>query len=109
MRREQKLILLPWLSLPAVLLSYLALWRFMTSEIAVHLTASGVPVTLSSHAGFLIFSVAILLLVLVICTWRLRKAGARDSSRLVLRYYFTVIALVLIDNGILIYNVYGTR
>jgi hypothetical protein len=110
-RRTQNLILLPWLSLPAIALGFLALWHSMPAQIAVHFTSAGDPVTALSRQGFLLFSLATLLLVLTICTWRLVKTEARNSSRLLLRYYFTVIALVLIDTGILIYNVYlnGSR
>jgi hypothetical protein len=104
--RAQKLILIPWLSLPAVLFSHLSLWGSMPPEIAVHFTASGRPVTLLSRAGFLLFSLAVLLVVLVTCTLKFRKAGDTDSSGGLLRYYFTVIVMLLIYFGVLIYNVY---
>jgi hypothetical protein len=105
-RRAQNLVLIPWLSLPTVLISQIALWDRMPPEIAVHFTTSGRPVTLMGRAGFLLFSIITLLIVLVICTWKLRRAADRSSPRGLLRYYFTVIVMVLIYFGILIHNVY---
>ena len=106
LRRAQKLILIPWLSLPAVLFSHLALWSNMPPAIAVHFTASGRPVTLLSRAGFLLFSITTLLVVLAVCTWRLRQGKDGASARGLLRYYFAVTVMVLIYFGVLIYNVY---
>jgi cellulose synthase/poly-beta-1,6-N-acetylglucosamine synthase-like glycosyltransferase len=104
-RRAQKLILIPWLSLPAVLFSHLALWGRMPPDIAVHFTSSGGPVTLLSQAGFLLFSVGTLLAVLLACTWRLRNPAGRDATGTLLRYYFAVAVMVFIYFGVLIYNV----
>jgi hypothetical protein len=106
-RRAKNLVLIPWLSLPAVLISQVALWERMPSEIAVQFTTSGQAVTLMSRAGFLLFSIITLLVVLVLCTWKLRKADDRSYSGVLLRYYFTVIVMVLIYFGVLIYNVYN--
>ena len=105
-RRAQSLILIPWLSLPLVLISQLALWDRMPREIAVHFTLSGRPVTLLSRVGFLLFSITTLLVVLAVCTWKLRKADERSSSGILLRYYFTVIFMVLIYFGVSVYNAY---
>lgn len=105
-RRAQKTILIPWLSLPAVLFSHLALWGSMPPRIAVHFTAAGRPVTLLSRAEFLLFSVATLFVVLAFCTWRLRGAGDGGRAGALLRYYFTVAVMVLIYIGVLAYNVY---
>src|SRR5215207_9590065 len=95
-RRSQNLTLFPWLSLPAVLISHLALWGRMPADVAVHLTPAGRPVTLVGPAGFLLLSVALLLAVLLAFTWRLRGAKDGGAARLLLRYYFTVAAMVLI-------------
>lgn len=104
--RAQKLVLIPWLSLPIVLISQAALWDRMPPAIAVHFTSSGRPVTLMSRAGFLLFSIITLLIVLVVCSWKLRKADDGSSSGMLLRYYFTVIVMVFIYAGVLICNVY---
>lgn len=104
-RRAQNLILTPWLSLPIVLISQVALWDRLPPEIAVHFTAAGRPVTSMSRAGFLLFSIITLLAVLAVCTWQLRQADERRSSGVLLRYYFTVMVMVLIYVGVLIYNV----
>ena len=103
-RRAQKSVLIPWLSLPAVLVSHLALWGSMPPRIAVHFTAAGRPVTLLSRAEFLLFSVAALFVVLTICTWRLREAGDSGRAGALLRHYFTVVVMVLIHFGVLAYN-----
>jgi hypothetical protein len=101
---SRKLMFAPWLSLPVVLFSYLAAWWRLPAAIAIHFTFSGRPVTFISRTGFLLFTVLTLLLVLLVCTWRLSKQTSVNPARWLLRYYFTVIVMVLIYFGILIYN-----
>ena len=94
----------PWLSLPVVLVSYLALWERLPAAIAIHFTFSGRPVTFISRPGFLLFTVITLLIVLLVCTWRLSRQASDNPARGLVRYYFTIIAMVLIYFGILLYN-----
>ncbi|HEX8283465.1 MAG TPA: hypothetical protein VF588_08925 [Pyrinomonadaceae bacterium] len=106
-RRARKLSLLPWLSLPAVLLGQLALWGRTPPDVAVHFTPAGRPVTLMSRAGFLLLSVAVLLALLIAGTRKLRASDGGNTPRTLLRYYFAVAVVVLIYFGLLIYNVTG--
>lgn len=108
-RRARKSVLIPWLSLPGVLFSHLALWDSLPPRIAVHFTAAGRPVTLLGRAELLLFSVATLFVVLAFCTWRLREAGDGGRVGALLRYYFTVVVMVLIHFGVLAYNVHLNR
>lgn len=87
-----------------LLISYLALWRRIPDEIAVHFTASGRPVTSMSRSAYLLLSMAALLVVLLAGTWRLWNSDERNVARTLLRYYFAVSVMVLISVGILVYN-----
>lgn len=100
--RSRNLILIPWLSLPIVLASYLLFWRRMPSEIAVHFTSLGRPDTLMSRGQSLLFDLVSLLIVLSICSWKLWQ---RDNHlQRVLGYYFAIVAMTIIFLGILVYN-----
>ncbi len=101
--RFRNLILIPWLSLPIILASYLLFWNRMPSELAVQFTSSGKPVTLMSRGQSLLFDLIISLIVLSICSWKL---WSRDQNpQAILGYYFAIAAMTIISLGIVIYNV----
>ena len=102
--RFHNLVLVPWLSLPIVLASYLLLWSRIPSEIAVHFTSSGNPVTLMSRERALLFDLIILLIVLSLGSWKLWKHD-NSPERILVRYYFAIGALSIIFLGILFYNI----
>jgi len=98
------LVLLPWLSVPIILASYLLLWSRIPAEIAVQFTASGQPVTFMSRAQALLFSLITLLLVLAICSWQLWRRE-HNPERILVRYYVAIVAMTIIYLGILLYNI----
>ena len=101
---HRNLALIPWLALPLVLASYILLWAKIPLEIGVHFTFSGDPVTSMSRAGYLLFTFITLLLVLSICSWRVSRSN--KPNRLLVRYYFAILAITIIFLGILFYNIY---
>jgi hypothetical protein len=97
-------ILIPWLSLPLLLLGYMALWDKVSPEIAVHFTPSGRTVTLMSRQEFLLSTMIILLVMLVVGSWKLWKLEGKGFARAMLRYYFAITAMLIIFFGIVVYN-----
>ena len=102
--RLRHLVLIPWLSLPIILAGYLLLWHRMPSNIAVHFTSSGSPVTLMSREQALLFSLTTLLLVLSICSWKLWRRN-NHPERILVRYYFAIVAMTIIFLAVLLYNI----
>jgi uncharacterized membrane protein len=100
---SRNLILFPWLSLPIMLASYLLLWNSMPSELAVHFTSSGKPVALMSRGQSLLFDLITLLIVLSICSWKLWQRH-NHPQRILVGYYFAIVAMTIIFLGILLYN-----
>ena len=103
-KRLRNLILIPWLSVPIILASYLLLWNRIPSEIAVHFTASGGSDTLMSRTQSLLFDLITLLLVLTIGSWILLKRNLNPERNLV-GYYFAIVAMTIIDFAVLLYNI----
>ena len=103
-KRLHNLILIPWLSVPIILASYLLLWNRIPSEIAVHFTASGDPVTLMSRTQSLLFDLITLLLLLTIGSRILLKRNI-NLERILVRYYFGIVAMTIIFLAVLLYNI----
>ena len=101
----RNLILIPWLSFPVVLASYLLLWSRLPSQIAVHFTSSGNPVTLMSREQSLLFDLITLLLVLSISSWQLWRRKDNKFQRGLVRYYFAIVTITIISLGILLFNI----
>jgi len=106
--RLRRLVFIPWLSVPVILAGYLLLWNRIPSEIAVHFTSSGLPVTLMSRVSSLLFDLITLLLVLSICSWQLWGRKNNNTERMLVRYYFGIGAMTIIFLGILVYNIGST-
>jgi len=104
LNRFRNLVLVPWLSLPIILASYLLLWSRIPSEIAVHFTPSGNPVTFMSRGQSLLFDLITSLIVLSICSRKLWKHNI-NPERILVRYYFAIAAMTIIFLGILLYNI----
>jgi hypothetical protein len=102
-KRLRNLILIPWLSVPIIMAGYLFLWNRMRPEIAVHFPLSGNPVTFMSRTQSLIFDLITLLLLLTIGSWILSKPK-RNTARILVRYYFAIVAMTIIFLAILLYN-----
>lgn len=104
-RDVRNLALIPWLSLPITLASYLLLWHRIPPQIGVHFTFSGIPVTAVSREHSLLFNLITLLLVLSVCSWRIWN-GHVNLKKILVRYYFAIVTLTIIFLGILLYNIY---
>ena len=100
----RNLILLPWLSLPVVFTGYLFFFKRLPSQLAVHFSSSGSPVTLMSRERFLLFALVTLLLVLSIGSWDLSKGKKSNKQRVLVRYYFATVVLTTIFLCILFFN-----
>ena len=103
-KRLHNLILIPWLSVPIVLASYLLLWNRIPSQIAVHFTASGDPVSLMSRTQSLLFDLITLLLVLTIGS-RILLKRTFNLERILMRYYLGIVAMTMIFLAVLLYNI----
>ena len=95
-KRLRNLILIPWSSVPIIMASYLFFWNRMPSEIAVHFSLSGNPVTLMSRTQSLLFDLITLLLLLTIGSWILLKRNI-NPERILVRYYFAIVAMTIIS------------
>ena len=100
----RKLALIPWLSIPTVLVSYVLLWNRIPPEVVVQFTYSGNPVSSFTREQSLLFNLVSLLVVLSICTWRIRSRSD-NSKRLIVRYYFAIATMTIIFLGILFHNI----
>jgi hypothetical protein len=103
-KRLRNLILIPWSSVPIIMASYLFLWNGMPPEIAVHFSLSGNPVTFMSRTQSLLFDLITLLLLLTIGSWILSKRNV-NTARILVRYYFAIVAMTIISLAILLYNI----
>src|ERR1044072_3099043 len=101
----RRLALIPWLSVPTVLASYVLLWHRLPPEIAVQFTYSGSTVSSFTREQSLWFSLISLLFVLSICTWRIWRRSD-NSRRIFVRYYFAIATMTIIFLGILFHNIY---
>jgi uncharacterized membrane protein len=101
--RSRNLILIPWLSLPIMLASYLLLWNRLPSEIAVHFTSSGKPDSLMSRGQSLLFDLITLLIVLSIGSWKLWPRN-HHPERILIGYYFAIVTMTIVFVGIMVYN-----
>ena len=99
------LVLLPWLSLPVVLVTFYALGDRVPERLAVHFDTSGEVNGWMSRWQFFAFSVGLLLVLLVSLGWKLR-AGRADASFYVrmISYYAGTLILTGVVLFVLKYN-----
>lgn len=102
--RLRNLILIPWLSLPIILVSYLLLWSRIPSEMAVHFSLSGRPDTLMSRSQSLLFDLITLLLILTVGSSLLMKRNT-NHARVLVGFYFAISAVTIIYLALLLYNI----
>jgi uncharacterized membrane protein len=109
MKTWYRLIYLPWLSLPLVLISYLILWGELPAEMTVHFDLKGAPNGYLSREGSLASSLAALLIILSFSTAKLtlkERQGRGRRPKDLLRYCLSVAAITSILMSVLIYNVW---
>ncbi|MGE0132636.1 MAG: DUF1648 domain-containing protein [Blastocatellales bacterium] len=108
-KTRHALTYLPWLSLPFVLISYLILWNRLPGKLAVHFDSSGAANGWMSRSESLAFSLASLLIILLVSTMKIRhRREQRYDLRPgdVLRHVASVMAVTIIVMGVLIYNLW---
>ena len=84
------LIAAPWLSLPLVLGSFYVLWDRLPARMAVQFDASGHTTNSMTRWAALALDVAVLLLILVKYSLRLRGDGGHGPAALFVVYYVAV-------------------
>lgn len=97
-------ILLPWISLPLLLITYLAWWNKLPPVLAVHFGTSGTPNSFMSREASLAFDVVILLILLVACSRRLLLQRRFPSIRSLALFYVVIAAVTTIFWLLLRYN-----
>lgn len=106
-RTGRWLMLLPWLSLPVLLSAYVTLWDRVPPTLAVHFDAGGTPNGWMSRRASVAFDAAILLLILVAYTLKLKGRGPAAATQLVL-FNVVILFVTCVFLGILKYNVSGS-
>jgi hypothetical protein len=99
------LFLTPWASPPAVLAAHLTLWGRMPEKVAVHFDTSGAPVGWMSRGESLAFDLGVLLFVIVVGSWKLRRGEARERPAGLALLNAAVVFATAVMLGVLKYNV----
>lgn len=108
-KTRRALTYLPWLSLPLVLTSYLILWSRLPAKLVVHFDFNGTANGWMSRGASLAFSLAALLIILLVSTMKIRhKWEQRYDLRPgdALRHILSVAAVIVCVMGVLIYNLW---
>lgn len=101
----RKLIFLPWLSVPLVLMIYVVLWSSIPERLVTQFNLAGRPSGWMSRERLLVINTGVLLFVLISFTSKLlSKARHGTYAEGIVVYYFTVGLLMIIFLGLLLYN-----
>lgn len=100
----RKWILLPWISLPLLVITYLTWWNRLPPQLAVHFGPDWTPNTYMSREVSLGFDAFILLFLLSAGSGRLWRQRRYPSVRSLV-FFYVVIAVVSIISWLLLrYN-----
>lgn len=99
---------LPWLSLPLVAAVHLLLWERIPERIAVQFDTNGAVSNWMTRDQSLIFDLAVLLLILVTSTFKLRGQSRDERSTGLLILNAAVLFVTLVFFGLLKYNIDGS-
>ena len=102
------LTFLPWLSLPLVAAAYLLLWERIPERLAVQFDTSGAVSNWMTRGQSLGFDLAVLLVVLVTSTFKLRRQGRDDQPSGLVIQNAAVVFVTLMFLGLLKYNITGS-
>ena len=94
-RTRSLLVLLPWLSVPALAAGFAATWRRLPQRLAVHFDGGGAPDGWMSRWQFAAFAVGVLVFVLANFTWKLLSGRDPEKFNVRLLFYYAGTALVL--------------
>ncbi|HEX7313950.1 MAG TPA: hypothetical protein VF297_08505 [Pyrinomonadaceae bacterium] len=102
------LLLLPWLSPPVLAGAYLLLWDRIPERIAVQFDSSGAVTNSMTRGQSLAFSLAVLVFIIVMSTFRLRRRERDEQTSGLLILNASVFFVMLIFFGLLKYNITGS-
>lgn len=94
-RTRSLLVLLPWLSVPALAAGFAATWQRLPPRLAVHFDGGGAPNGWMSRWQFAAFTVVILVFVLANFTLKLFSGREAEKFNVRLLFYYAGTALVL--------------
>src|SRR5918993_1611330 len=94
-RTRSLLVLLPWLSVPAVVAGFVATWQRLPQRLAVHFDGGGAPDGWMSRWQFVAFAVGVLVFVLANFTWKLLSGREAEKFNMRLLFSYAGTALVL--------------
>src|SRR5918993_3104654 len=96
-RTRSLLVLLPWLSVPAVVAGFVATWQRLPQRLAVHFDGGGAPDGWMSRWQFVAFALAVLVFLLANFTWKLLSGHEAEKFLVRLLFYYagTIIVLVV--------------
>jgi multisubunit Na+/H+ antiporter MnhB subunit len=102
------LVLLPWLSLPLFVGTYLADWNKLPEQLVIHFDWRGTPDGSMGRGLFLALAVGVLLLLLIsFSNSLLPKYQDRRSLWSLVSFYLLVTAITYIFLQLLDYNIYS--
>jgi len=102
------LTILPWLSLPLVVLVHLLLWERIPERLAVQFDTNGAVTNWLTRGQSLAFDLAVLLVVLVTSTFKLRRQGQDEQLSGLVIQNAAVVFVTLVFFGLLKYNIAGS-
>lgn len=105
-RTRSLLVLLPWLSVPALAALFAATWQSLPRRLAVHFDGGGAPDGWMGRWQFVAFAAGVLALLLSNFTWKL--LSGREADKFLVRllfYYAGTIILLGVFASILRHNV----
>ena len=94
-RTRSLLVLLPWLSVPAVAALFAATWHRLPPRLAVHFDGGGAPDGWMSRRQFVAFAVGVLVFVLANFTWKLLSGRDAEKFNVRLLFYYAGTVLLL--------------
>ena len=94
-RTRSLLVLLPWLSVPALVAGFAATWQMLPPRLAVHFDAGGAPNGWMSRGQFAAFAVVILVFVLANFTLKLFSGREAEKFNVRLLFYYAGTVIVL--------------
>jgi hypothetical protein len=105
---ERLLTFLPWLSLPLLAAVHLLLWERIPERLAVQFDFSGAVSNSMTRGQSLAFDLAVLLLILVTSTFKLRRRGRDEQQTGLIIMNVSVLLVTLVFLGLLKYNITGS-
>lgn len=102
------LTFLPWLSLPLLAAVHLLLWERIPERLAVQFDSAGAVTNWMTRGQSLAFDLAVLLLILVTSTFKLRRRSLDEQLSGLVMLNAAVVFITLLFCGLLKYNITGS-